>query len=159
MKSHDLNNKAIGLLFLRTLIGWHLLYEGLTKLMDPNWSSAVFLEASQGPFSRIFNSIADNEVLLNGVDALNEWSLTIIGLLLMVGLYNRISAYLGMSLLLTYYLCAPPLVGLEYVAPAEGNYLLVNKTLIEAAALFVLALFSSENYLGLDLLIKKKGAS
>lgn len=150
------NNKAIALFFLRILIGWHLLYEGLVKLADPNWSSAGFLKASQGPFSGIFHSIAENETLLGVADLLNEWGLTIIGILLILGLFTRISAYAGMFLLLTYYLCVPPLVGLEYAMPSEGNYLVVNKTLIEAAALFVLALFASENYLGLDLLIKRR---
>jgi len=85
--------------------------------------------------------------------------LTIIGILLILGLFTRISAFAGMFLLLTYYLCVPPIVGLEYTSPAEGNYLVVNKTLIEAATLFVLALFTSENYLGLDLLIKRKSTN
>ena len=28
------------LVVLRILIGWHLLYEGIAKLLNPNWSSA-----------------------------------------------------------------------------------------------------------------------
>ncbi len=158
MKNLNFNNKAIALLLLRVFIGWHLLYEGLTKLIDPNWSSVGFLKASQGPFSGVFVSIAKNKMMLGIADSLNEWGLTLIGLLLILGLFTRISAYAGMFLLLTYYLCVPPLVGLEYNVPSEGNYLMVNKTLIEATTLFVLALFASENYLGLDLLMKRKGS-
>lgn len=156
MNNADLNSKAIALLLLRVLIGWHLLYEGLVKLTNPAWSSASFLKASQGPFSGIYLAIANNETLLSIADVLNEWGLTIIGILLILGLFTRVSAYAGMFLLLTYYLCVPPLVGLEYHAPAEGNYLVVNKTLIESAALLVLALLASNNYLGLDLLFKRK---
>jgi len=156
MNNADLNSKAIALLLLRVLIGWHLLYEGLVKLTNPAWSSAGFLKASQGPFSGIYLAIANNETLLSIADVLNEWGLTIIGILLILGLFTRVSAYAGMFLLLTYYLCVPPLVGLEYHAPAEGNYLVVNKTLIESAALLVLALLASNNYLGLDLLFKRK---
>ncbi len=156
MKNFKFNSKSIALLLLRVFIGWHLLFEGLTKLVNPNWSSVGFLKASQGPFSEIFIAIAENKTLLSIADSANEWGLTIIGILLILGLFTRISAYAGAFLLLMYYLAVPPLVGLEYNALAEGNYLVINKTLIEAAALFVLALFAFENYLGLDLLFKLK---
>ncbi len=156
MNKLNLDAKAIGLFLLRVLIGWHLLYEGLTKLMNPTWSSVGFLKASQGPFSWFFLAIAENKMMLGIADVVNEWGLTIIGLALILGLFTRVSAYAGMFLLLTYYLCVPPLVGLEYAAPSEGNYLVVNKTLIESAALLVMALFATENYLGLDLLRRKK---
>ena len=32
-----------GLVVLRVLIGWHFLYEGIAKLLNPYWSSAAFL--------------------------------------------------------------------------------------------------------------------
>ena len=59
----------------------------------------------------------------------------------------------GMILLLLYYLATPPLVGLRYAIPSEGNYLIVNKTLIEAAALALLLLFPTSKTIGLDRLI------
>jgi len=36
-----------GLVVLRVLIGWHLLYEGIAKALDPYWSAAGFLKQSQ----------------------------------------------------------------------------------------------------------------
>ena len=30
-----------GLVLLRVLIGWHFLYEGVSKLINPYWSSAA----------------------------------------------------------------------------------------------------------------------
>ena len=39
------------LVALRVLIGWHFLYEGLVKVVNPNWSSAGYLMDSQGFFS------------------------------------------------------------------------------------------------------------
>ena len=39
------------LVALRVLIGWHFLYEGLAKLVNPDWSSVGFLLDSQGVFS------------------------------------------------------------------------------------------------------------
>ena len=35
------------LVALRLLIGWHILYEGFSKLLIPNWSSIAFLKESK----------------------------------------------------------------------------------------------------------------
>jgi thiosulfate dehydrogenase [quinone] large subunit len=40
--------------------------------------------------------------------------------------------------------------------PSEGSYLIINKNLIEAAALVVLALFPTSNVVGLDQFLKRK---
>ena len=32
-----------GLVTLRVLIGWHFLYEGISKVINPYWSSAAYL--------------------------------------------------------------------------------------------------------------------
>ena len=42
------------LVVLRVLIGWHFLYEGLVKLMNPYWSSAGYLVESKGFLSDFF---------------------------------------------------------------------------------------------------------
>ena len=33
---------------LRVAIGWHFLYEGITKVLNPNWSSIGYLMDSKG---------------------------------------------------------------------------------------------------------------
>ena len=40
-----------GLVTLRVLIGWHFLYEGIAKLINPYWSSAAYLLDSKWIFS------------------------------------------------------------------------------------------------------------
>ena len=55
-----------------------------------------------------------------------------------------------MILILTYYVFAPPFIGLEYSRPAEGSYIIINKNLIEACALFVLYHFPTGHIVGLD---------
>jgi len=147
--------QTAGLVVLRILIGWHFLYEGMVKVFNPNWTSAGFLKGSQWIFSGMFNSLADSSNLLNIVDFLNEWGLVLIGIGLISGLFTRYASILGGMLLITYYLASPPLVGLKYSMPMEGNYLIVNKTLIEAITLFVLALLPQTSYVyGLDYFIK-----
>jgi thiosulfate dehydrogenase [quinone] large subunit len=84
---------------------------------------------------------------------MNIWGLSIIGLLLIIGLFSRISAMAGAILLLLYYLSHPPLIGVEYLFPSEGSYYIVNKTLVEAIALLVLFFFPSGRSIGLDRLV------
>ena len=45
-----------GLVTLRFLIGWHFLYEGISKLLNPYWSSAAYLLDSKWIFSGIADS-------------------------------------------------------------------------------------------------------
>jgi thiosulfate dehydrogenase [quinone] large subunit len=138
------------LVLLRWLIGWHCLYEGIAKLLNPYWSSAPFLLESKGWFSEWFISLAANGSTLRFIDLLNEWGLIAIGLGLIFGLFTRLAALSGAVLLMMYYLANPPIPGIATNLPMEGNYLLVNKTLIEAAALLVLSFFPTGEQVGLD---------
>ena len=143
------------LVLLRILIGWHILYEGISKLLMPNWTSALFLRDSQWILSGFADWIVSNEGVLSAVDFLNTWGLIAIGAGLVLGLFTRLAAYAGMALLLMYYLNNIPLIGIEYSMPAEGNYLIVSKTLIEAAALLVLPIFPTGSAFGLDIFISR----
>lgn len=143
------------LVALRVLIGWHILYEGFSKLLIPNWSSIGFLNESKWLLSGFSKWIVSNPGVLNTVDFLNTWGLIAIGLGLILGLFTRVAAISGAILLLVYYLNNPPLIGLEYSVPTEGSYLIVSKTLIESMALVLLAVFPSGTIAGLDMLFQK----
>ena len=143
------------LVVLRFLIGWHILYEGLSKLLNPVWSSAGFLGESKWILSGFSEWVISNSSVLNAVDFLNTWGLIAIGAGLILGLFARAAAVSGALLLLMYYFNNPPLIGMEYSLPTEGNYLIVSKTLIEAVALFVLALFPTSPVAGLDLFVSR----
>jgi thiosulfate dehydrogenase [quinone] large subunit len=144
------------LVSLRMLIGWHFLYEGVAKLTNPYWTSAGYLQESQGWFSEWFISLANNPGALAVADNLNQWGLLLIGLALLVGTFTRTAAIAGVVVLALYYLAAPPFPGLEYAMPAEGSYLMVNKILIELAALLVILGFPTAHRIGLDRLIVGK---
>lgn len=141
------------LVLLRMFIGWHFLYEGLAKLGNPYWTSAGYLAESKWWFSGIFTAIAANPTVLTIVDYANAWGLLLIGLGLMLGIFTRSATIAGLVLLFLYYLAAPPFVGLTYGMPTEGNYLVVNKVLIELAALAVLLAFPTGKLFGLDRLL------
>ena len=150
------NAQLITLVILRILIGWHFLYEGVVKLLNPYWSSAGFLVESKWIFSDWFLSIVANPTVLKVVDSINIWGLIAIGLGLILGCFTRVASICGIGLLLIYYVCNPPFIGFTYSAPTEGSYLIVNKNLIELFALLVLTLFPTGYIIGLDRLIFKK---
>jgi thiosulfate dehydrogenase [quinone] large subunit len=146
------------LVTLRFMIGWHLLYEGLFKYLKPEWSSYGFLEGSQWVLSGVANWISSNPGVLAVVDQLNTWGLICIGLGLILGLFTRAAASAGAILFGLYYLFNPPLIGLSTTVPMEGNYLIVNKNLIEAVALLLIAVSPAARLYGLDsLFIRRQG--
>jgi len=147
--------QLVSLSLLRVLVGWHLLYEGMAKLANSNWTSAAYLLDSKWIFSGVAKWMVTNPGLFSFVDTLNMWGLTLIGLSLMFGLMSRWGSIAGACLLVVYYIFHPPLVGLEYSKPPEGSYLLVDKNLVEACALFVLVMFPTSHITGLDRFLNK----
>ena len=143
-------SQIVTLIILRVLIGWQILYEGISKLINPGWSSYGFLNESKWILAGFADWVVSNKGILHWVDILNIWGLIAIGLGLIIGLFSRYAAISGAILLFIYYLCNPPLIGLEYSVPSEGSYLIINKTLIESAALVVIAVFSNHLEFGLE---------
>jgi len=148
--------QLVALVSLRMLIGWHFLYEGVAKLSNPYWTSAGYLQESKGWFSDFFMDLANNPGALGVVDNLNQWGLLLIGLALLVGVFSRTAAFAGVILLALYYLAVPPFPTLEYAMPSEGSYLIVNKILVELAALLVIVGFPTAHRIGLDRLLFRK---
>ncbi len=144
------NMQLTALVILRVMIGWHFLYEGISKLLNPYWSSAGFLLESKWIFAGLFKTIVAHPTALTIVDFLNIWGQIAIGLGLISGLLSQAASIAGIVLLVLYYICNPPFIGLTYTAPSEGSYLIVNKNLIELFALVVLIYFPSSKIIGID---------
>jgi thiosulfate dehydrogenase (quinone) large subunit len=156
--SSQRNNSVFQMIFLillRVSIGWHMLYEGAVKIVNPDWSSFGYLMDSKGIFAGLFQRLATHQGVLQAVDYLNMYGLFLIGLGLIVGLFTRLSTICGILLLSFYFLSHPPLAGIQYIIPQEGSYLLVNKTLIEIFALCVLLVFPTGQQAGLDRFFQK----
>jgi len=143
------------IVLLRVLIGWHFLYEGIAKLEKPAWSAAGYLLQSRGVLSGLFRWMAANENVLAVVNPLNMWGLTLIGLGLIAGCFTRLASASGILLILLFYICNPPFVGYFYSIPTEGNYLIVNKNLVELSALAVVFTTGSGRVAGLDRIIHR----
>lgn len=143
------------LVFLRVVTGWYFLYEGISKLLSPGWTSYGYLMDSQGLFAEIFKSLGQNQFLMPIVDAVNIYGLILIGLLMILGLFEKIG-YLGAALLLImYYLSHPASLNVTYLLPPEGSYLWINKNIVMLFAVIVLMAFPTAKRIGIDRIIFK----
>lgn len=80
------------------------------------------------------------------------WGLTIFGLLLMLGLFTRLSAIGAAGLLMLFYLAMPPWPGVQELPSIEHN-LIVNKIFVEMVALLAIAALPSGKWFGVDAII------
>ena len=143
----------IAITIMRVVVGWHFLYEGVSKLTSTTWSSAGYMKASRGPLAELFRWIASQPHLLDNANLITMYGLTIVGVLLMLGLFTRLAAAGGIGFILLFYLCNPPFIGYFYAIPAEGTYLIVNKNLVELCALVVILLTGTGRFAGLDAIL------
>jgi thiosulfate dehydrogenase [quinone] large subunit len=152
MYSYSTKSQTFWLVALRMAIGWHFLYEGIVKVLNPKWTSLGYLMDSQGWFASLFQSMASNASVLGVINFMNEWGLILIGLGLIAGCFARLASVGGILLLLLYYLSHPPFVGSEdlFMLPREGAYLWIDRNLIEIVALALLYVFPTSHLFGLD---------
>ncbi len=158
--------QQIGLVVLRTLVGWHFLYEGYYKALLPgwdrtgqplaDWTAAGYLGAASGPLAAPFGWLAGSP-LIGWVDTLVIAALIVAGLSQLLGLFTQAGARIALALLTLFYLAQIPLAG-RPVPGAEGAYLLVNKTLVEWGAVLTLLVFRTGQIAGLDLLRARRAS-
>ena len=120
------------LMMLRLFIGWHFMYEGLVKIMNPKWTSLPYLLDSKGPAASFFIKLTQDDSLLT------------------LGCLYRLSSVGGMILLAMYTLSHPSFVGASYMMPFEGSYLWIDKNLVEFAALGLMCVFPTSQIIGFD---------
>lgn len=159
--------QQLALILLRTVIGWHFLWEGFVKLWWPSWSrggwplphwtSSGYLATATGPFADFLHALAASR-WLPALDVLVAVALLLAGLSLMLGLFTQSGATVALVLLAMFYVSAIPTSGVSEPG-AEGSYLYVNKNLVEAAAVIVLLVFRTGRFAGLDLLIGRRGSA
>ena len=152
------------LVALRMLVGWHFFYEGYYKLLLPGWSSqgvplaqwtsAGYIRAASGPLARLLQRMLDGG-WTPWIDNAVKIGLLLVGVSLMLGLFTRTGCSAALAMLALFYFSSIPLSGVPEPG-AEGAYLVVNKTLIEAAAVCVVLAFNTGAIAGLDRLIARR---
>jgi uncharacterized membrane protein YphA (DoxX/SURF4 family) len=136
--------KKLTITVIRVAIGWHFLYEGISKLLIENWSSQSYLANATGPFSGFYHWLAGGESLVGVIDFLNVYGLILIGLALFIGVFIRVASGAGILLLVLYYFAYPPF-GTSLFGTTEGHFYIVNRNFIE---IFLLLWFVLSKQLG-----------
>ncbi|MDO8564630.1 MAG: DoxX family membrane protein [bacterium] len=129
------------LLLLRLSLGLLFLYAGLTKVTDPAWSAAGYLQGAKS-FTGFFQWFAQPEIL-PVTNFLNEWGLTLIGAALILGVFVRLASLSGVVLMLLYYL------PLSFPFPNAHSFI-IDEHIVYIAALLVLASLRAGRFFGLE---------
>ena len=153
MEERSLRRVRAVFTLLNLVIGWHLLYEGVAKMLTPGWTSAGYLVNATGPLAGVFQSLAESPALLRMSDVLNIAGLTLTGLCVLTGVFTRAAALAAAAMITLYYAANPPLAATGIGYASEGHYLLVNKNLIEIVVLIAVAAIPTEWYYGLGKLL------
>jgi len=82
-------------------------------------------------------------------DLATMWGLTILGVLLIAGLFTRFAAVSAAFMLFSFYLAMPPFPGVPE-PPGPEHSLIVNKNLIEVIALLAIAALPTGLWFGVD---------
>ncbi|WP_297335231.1 DoxX family protein [Algoriphagus sp.] len=144
--------QTVALVLLRLFVGWHFLYEGVIKFHSPSWTSKGYLLSAT--YLESFFTWLASESMIFIVDTLNITALLWVGIALILGFKTRFASMVGIGLLLLYYFAHPPFPNYPQ-GITEGSYWIINKNLIEAAALLIVFLFPTSKIFGLERLFVK----
>jgi uncharacterized membrane protein YphA (DoxX/SURF4 family) len=126
-------------------IGWHFLYEGISKIVAGNWSAQSYLANTTGFFSPFYHWLSASPAM-GIVDWMNITGLILIGLALFFGFFTRLAAVSGAFLLLLYYFAYPPFGFSLITTSGESHLYIVNYQLVEAIVLILFAVYPHTGY-------------
>jgi thiosulfate dehydrogenase (quinone) large subunit len=129
------------LFLLRISLGGLFFYAGITKIMDPEWSAAGYIGGAQN-FPELYGFFLQDSILPL-VNILNEWGLALLGASLILGIFVRYAAPLGVALMLLYYFALP------FPQPNPHAYL-VDEHVVYIFSLLTLMAFEAGRVWGLD---------
>lgn len=130
------------ILFLfRICLGWTLLYSGISKILDSDWTLISYFNNAT-TFPQFYATLATPEYL-NTVNLLTEWGLTLLGAAIILGLFIKFIAPIAALVLLFLYF---PLLDFPHV----GEQYIVNENIIYILGLMVLMTTNAGRYWGLD---------
>ena len=144
-KSKRTDWKKLIFTLLRMAVGWHFIYEGISKVLISNWSSFSFLANSTGPFSGFYHWLSSSETIIKVIDLLNIYGLILIGLALFLGLLVRIAALSGALLLALYYFAYPPF-GESLFSAGDGHLFIIDKLFIETLVMLFIFFYREKGY-------------
>ena len=144
-----MNNQLKMAVFLsRVGLGIMFFYAGITKVMNPNWSAAGYLNSAKTfPWLYQWFASAGN---IGWVNFVNEWGLTLVGVALIVGLLVRWASLGGMLIMILYYF---PIMQFPYVGT---NSYLVDEHIIFITVFLIFIASNAGTFWGLDSWLQKR---
>ena len=149
-ENHPNQLRRISLFILRIYMGWMLLYAGLTKILNSDWSAVGYMGSAK-TFGSFYNLFLGDSIL-PVINVINEWGLTLLGIALILGIFVRPAALLGALLMMLYYF---PVLSFPYAG--EHNFI-IDDHIFYAMILVLLAVVRAGRIWGLDRLLLKKSA-
>ena len=134
----------------RVALGIMFFYAGITKVLNPSWSAAGYLNNAK-TFPELFQWFASANNL-GWVNFMNEWGLTLVGLALIAGLLVRWASVGGILLMVLYYLA---ILHFPYVGANPTSYL-VDDHIIFITVFLVLIASNAGTFWGLDSWLQKR---
>ncbi len=134
--------QRVSVFILRIVMGWMYLYAGVTHALDSKFSAAGYIKGATS-FVGLYQWLMSPQIL-PVVDFMVKWGLILLGASLLLGLFVRISSYLGMVLMFLFYL---PILNFPMVG---AHSYLVDEHIIYMAGLLVLASFKAGHVWGLE---------
>ncbi|MDX1664696.1 MAG: DoxX family membrane protein [Candidatus Promineifilaceae bacterium] len=143
---------ATALVAMRVVMGWILFQGGITKVLNPGWTAAGYLQNAipeGNPFGAMFANMAGSPM----IDFLVMWGLTLTGLGLIIGALVRWNAFWGAFMMFMFYLAALQ-GGVAEGLPLEHGWVF-DDHLVYVALLFGLGAFGAGRILGVDAVLEK----
>src|SRR3989344_3989704 len=137
----------ISVFLSRIALGVLFFYAGITKVMNPSWSAAGYLNNAK-TFPGLYHWFA-SAGNIGWINFINEWGLTLIGVLLILGLWTKLASLGGMFLMGLYYL---PILQFPYVG--DHSYL-VDEHIIYITVFLTLFASNAGIFWGLDSMLQK----
>lgn len=137
-----LNIKSkIAIFLLRIFLGFMFFSSAFSKILNPKWTSAGYLQNAK-TFTSFYQWLASPN-LIKITDFLNEWGMLFIGLGLIFGLAVKLASFFGIIMMFLYYL---PILQFPY---ADKN-IIVDQHIIFILIFFLLIVFDAGKIWGLD---------
>ncbi|MBX4195426.1 DoxX family protein [Candidatus Parcubacteria bacterium] len=129
------------LFLLRISLGWYMFYAGITKVIDPAWSAEGYLKGAK--LLPGFYMWLTSPGIMPVVNFINEWGLTLLGVSLILGIFIKYSAPLGVLLMLLYY------IPLGIIHP-DAHSLIVDQHVVFGLLMIYFTLVGAGKVWGLD---------
>ncbi len=144
-----MNKQLEASIFLsRVALGILFFYAGISKVLNPNWSAAGYLNSAK-TFPGLYHWFA-SAGNIGWVNLVNEWGLTLIGVALIVGLLVRWASLGGIFIMVLYYLAI-----LQFPYAGTNSYL-VDDHIIFITVFIVLMASNAGTFWGLDSWLQKR---